>query len=46
MIHLGKCPKCEKALSYINIQPVDLQEPFGTAVWHVQATRARTADQF
>jgi len=29
----GRCPKCEKLISYVKFEPVDLKEGWGMQVW-------------
>jgi hypothetical protein len=33
MMNTGKCPKCEKLLTSVKIEPIDVQQGFQTA-WH------------
>lgn len=32
-MHAGKCPKCEKVMAHVAIQPVDLKIPFQTTTY-------------
>jgi hypothetical protein len=34
MINAGKCPKCEKTISSVNVEHVDIKQGFSGPQWH------------